>query len=48
MYFYDMFLPLSTMKDYVDKGLAINGTKGGIILGPLHDEGGVKIWQRTT
>ena len=48
MYFYDMFLPLSTMKDYVDKDRAINGTKGGIILGPSHDEGGIKIWQRTT
>ncbi|WP_207493177.1 hypothetical protein [Aridibaculum aurantiacum] len=36
------------MEDYVAKGWAINGTKGGLILGPSHDEGGIMMWQRTT
>lgn len=48
MYFYDMFFSLSTMEEYLKKGWAINGTKGGIILGPSHDDGGIKMWQRTT
>lgn len=48
MYFYDMFFSLSTMNEYVTKGWAINGTTGGLILGPSHDEGGIMMWQRTT
>lgn len=47
MYFYNMYYSLETMQDYIDKGWAINGTQGGIILGPSHDEGGVKIWEKT-
>lgn len=43
-YFYKMRYPLKTMEDYIKKGLAIDATMGGLIIGRSHDEGGIYFW----
>ena len=43
-YFYGMKFPLSTMNGFVECGLAIDATFGGLVIGRSHEEGGILIW----
>lgn len=44
MYYYKMKYSLATMEEYLKNGKAIDATKGGLILGRSHDEGGIYFW----
>ena len=43
-HFYGMRFSVKTMLEYKDKGWAIEATKGGLVIGRSHDEGGIYIW----
>ena len=45
-YFYGMRYSLNEMDELIKKGLAIDGTLGGLILGRSHDDGGIYFWTK--
>lgn len=40
-YYYEQFFSISQVEDFFDNGLAVDGTNGGLVLGPSHEEGGI-------
>lgn len=43
---YKQFFTNKFIDDLIEKNLAIDGTNGGLLLGPSHDHGGIKVIER--